>query len=85
MVKAEAQTDKEKGGCNTSVQVEGTGRDIINEILCIIETLMKDLKDTDEVLHAIALQAIADNPEILTGEDAELVEVKSVRIAKGLN
>ena len=74
MVKAEAKVNNERHGCNVSISMEGNGKDLIEETLAIIQGVMGSLKDEDRILHMLALQAIADNSEILLGEDEDIAK-----------
>ena len=58
-------------GTNVSAHIEGSGEEIVNEALIIIESIMKRLKEEAPTLHLIAIQAIADNPWILSGDKDE--------------
>lgn len=68
-VKAETVGKGEDKGVSISVRTEGTGEEVVNETLTIIEGLMKGLKKDAPGLHLVALQAIADNPWILSGDE----------------
>ena len=87
MIKIE--TNLEEGGVNIKGEIGGKGIDLVNEILTIIQTLMSDIKEKDEFLHAIALNAIVNNFYILTGETEEEFyarhELEGVKIVKGVN
>lgn len=87
MVKVEANSTMkgEDRGTELTVEMEGSGIQISNEILSIIQGLMSDLKEHDRFLHAMCLQAIADNPRILLGkkdEDEELRESMAMKMSK---
>lgn len=88
MVRIESKVNHEEGGCNTTCEFRGTGIDIINEVLCVVESAMKNLKSQDPFLHATALKMIADTPSILTGEDTDdvvEVDIQNVKVREGVN
>ena len=92
MVEVKAQTETRDGdsGVNVTTQLNGTPKDIAAEILAIIENLMRGIKRESPLLHALILQTIADNTEILSGgnddksdAEAEMAEAMSKGILKG--
>lgn len=70
-VEAKAETNGKKEGTALSVEMEGTGLQIVNETLSIVRALMHDIKDQDALLHAMCLHMIVKDPSILTGNDDE--------------
>ena len=89
MVKVEANSTMKgrKQGTELTVEMNGSGIQISNEILSIIQGLMGDLKENDEILHAICLKTIAENPGILLGkrdddEDEELRAAMAMKMSK---
>lgn len=76
-IKANATMRGENAGTEITIEMRGEGMQIANEALSIIQGLMGDIKGNSRVLHAMCLEAIADNPEILLAnkddeeEDAE--------------
>lgn len=73
MIEVKATTvevDGEKG-VQIEAQTEGNGLEIVNETLLIIKALMGDLKREAPLLHLMAIKTIADNRDILCGDEAE--------------
>ena len=89
MVRIESKVDHEEGGCNTTCEFRGTGIDIVNEVLCVVESAMMNLKSQDKFLHAVALKMIADTPSILLGKDADDmdidIDIQNVKVREGVN
>lgn len=90
MVKAEATADNNKGGCNVSVSIEGHGKEILEETLALIQGLMGSLKEESFALHLVAVKSIADNPEILLGEEEGIAKdferfVATTKFRGGIN
>lgn len=90
MVKVEARANDEKKGCNVSISMEGNGKDLIEETLAVIQGVMGSLKAQGKILHMIALQAIAENSEILIGEEEDIAKeferfVATTKIREGIN
>ena len=89
MVKVEARANNERKGCNVSISMEGNGKDLIEETLAVIQGVMGSLKEQDRILHMLALQAIAENSEILIGEEDIAKEferfVATAKIREGVN
>lgn len=90
MVKAEAIANNEQGGCNVSISMQGHGKDLIEETLALIQGVMGSLKGEDRILHMLALQAIAENSEILLGEEEDIAKeferfVATAKIREGIN
>lgn len=92
MIEVKAQTEVRDGesGVNVTTQLNGTPADLAAEILAIIENLMRGIKRESPLLHALILQTIADNTEILSGgnddkfdAEAEMAEAMSKGILKG--
>ena len=89
-VKAQTETRDGESGVNVTTQLNGTSKDIAAEILAIIENLMRGIKRESPLLHALILQTIAENTEILSGgnddkfdAEAEMAEAMSKGILKG--
>lgn len=73
MIEVKATTvemDGEKG-VQIEAQTEGNGLEIVNETLILIKALMNDLKQKEPLLHLMAVKTIADNRDILCGDEAE--------------
>lgn len=70
-VEAKAEAKGKKEGTALSVEMEGTGLQIVTETLCIVRALMRDIKDQDALLHAVCIHMIVKDPSILTGNDDE--------------
>lgn len=90
MVKAEATVNDEKKGCNVSISIEGHGEDLINETLALIQGVMGSLKEQSVMLHMVALQAIADNSDILLGGEDEIAKsferlIATAKFREGVN
>lgn len=90
MVKAEATANNEKGGCEVSISMQGHGKDLIEETLALIQGVMGSLKEQDRTLHMLALQAIAENSEILIGEEKDIAKeferfIATAKIREGVN
>ena len=69
MIEMKAIANNEKGTTEVSCHIEGTGADLANEAVSIIESMMGDLKKQSIIIHFVILKALADNPEILIGGD----------------
>lgn len=89
MVKVVANTVMrgDEKGAEVTMDLQGDGLQITDEVLAIIQGLMNGLKDNDILLHALCLQRIADNPRILLGkgdddEEEELREAMAVKMSK---
>ncbi len=90
MVKAEATANNEKKGCNVSISMQGNGKDLIEETLALIQGVMGSLKEQDRILHMLAIQAIAENSEILLGEEEDIAKeferfVATAKFREGIN
>ena len=90
MVKAEATANNEQGGCNVSISMQGHGKDLIEETLALIQGVMGSLKEQDIILHMLALQAIAENTDILLGEEVDIAKeferfIATAKIREGIN
>ena len=90
MVKAEATANNEKNGCEVSISMRGHGKELIEETLALIQGVMGSLKQEDRILHMLALQAIAENSEILIGEEEDIAKeferfVATAKIREGIN
>lgn len=70
-LKAESLTKDGEKGVQVSYKTEGTGEEIVNEVLICIQSLMGNLKKEAPSLHALAISTIADNIWILLGERKE--------------
>ncbi len=73
MIQVKATTvevDGEKG-VQIEAQTEGNGLEIVNETLFIIKALMGNLKREEPLLHLMAVASIADNKDILCGDETE--------------
>lgn len=73
MIEVKATTvemDGEKG-VQIEAHTEGNGLEIVNETLLIIKALMGDLKREEPLLHLMAVKSIADNRDILCGDETE--------------
>lgn len=92
MIEVKAIVDNSKDGCNVDISMEGNSKDLLNETLAIIKSLMGSLKEEDAILHLLALKAMADNKKILCGEESEDDKAKmferfvaTASIKKGVN
>lgn len=90
MVKVEAKANDKKQGCNVSISMEGNAKDLIEETLAVIQGVMGSLKDEDRILHILALKAIAENSEILIGEEKDIAKdferfVATAKFREGIN
>lgn len=90
MVKVEATANEKKNGCNVSISMQGHGQDLINETLALIQDVMGSLKGQDRILHMLAFQAIAENTEILLGEEEDIAKeferfVATAKFREGVN
>lgn len=90
MVKAEATENEKKNGCNVSISMQGHGKELIEETLALIQGVMGSLKEQDRILHMLALQAIAENSEILIGEEEDIAKeferfIATAKIREGIN
>lgn len=92
MIEIKAQTETRDGdsGVDVTTQLNGTSKDIAAEILAIIQNLMRGIKRESPLLHALILQTIAENTEILSSDsddkfdaEAEMAEAMSKGILKG--
>lgn len=74
-------TAKSEGGyTNVSTKVEADSIAYMDEVLAIIKSLMKGLRENDVLMHAAVLQTLAEHPSILLGkgEDADEKKDKSI-------
>lgn len=73
MIEVKATTVEQDGekGVQIEAQTEGGGLEIVNETLFIIKALMGNLKREAPLLHLMAVKTIADNRDILCGDEAE--------------
>lgn len=90
MVEVKSKADNGKGGCVTSISIEGYGREILEEALAAVQCIMSGLRDQSVELHMLALQAIAENPVILLGDNAEEKEykrddIRHIKFREGVN
>lgn len=75
-IKAEPQDD---GRTKLSVKMNGTGDELVSETLIIIQTLLRELKKNDVLLHLKAIMAISKHPEILLSEDINLDKASQMK------
>lgn len=73
-----------------SCHLESRGDTLIHEATTVIRSLTSHLKETDELLHLMLMNQIANDPTILFGEDtredrfkAEMANMSSKSILKG--
>lgn len=71
MIEIKAEADASKRGTTISNHIEGTLEEILNEALAVIESLIGNIKKQSVLGHAMLLKALADNPEIFTGESED--------------
>lgn len=90
MVKVESVVNGDH--TDVSVSMEGIAIEIANETVSAIEALMSDLKKNGAMIHLLVVKAIADDPTILLGEDAELDKaseferlIATAKFREGLN
>ena len=87
MIEIKAETVVKNGdkGVSVTARTEGTGEEVVNETLTIIESLMRNLKKETPALYLIALQAIADNPWILSGDESNEEYEAKMELAKAMS
>lgn len=73
MIEVKATTVETNGekGVRIEAQTEGSGLEIVNETLITIKALMGNLKREAPHLHLMAVKTIADNRDILCGDETE--------------
>lgn len=71
MIEIKATTNIDSGITNCEVDINANGIEYMAEVISIIESLMKGLKNNDRMLHTAVLKVISDHPHILLGEDEE--------------
>lgn len=73
MIEVKATTVEQDGekGVRVEAQTEGSDLEIVNETLILIKALMGNLKQKEPYLHLMAIKTIADNRDILCGDEAE--------------
>lgn len=76
MIEIKATTDKDSMTTGTEISVNANGLEYMAEIISVIESLMKGLKNNDAFLHAMVLKIIAEHPHILLGEEEESDKAK---------
>lgn len=69
MIEVKAITDKGSKSTNVETAVNANGIEYITEVISIIESLMRGLKNNDIHLHALVLKVLVDYPHILLGDD----------------
>ena len=81
MISVKSTIDKERGGCELNISIEGYGDDILHESLAVIKGIMGSLKNESKQLHLLAIAAIADDPTILIGDeqDDDIVSMGAVQ------
>lgn len=88
MIKIEATAGKKhdnQKGTEIFFQCHGEAYSIIEESIAIIRTIMANLKNTDGMLHLIVLDRIQKNPDILTCQNTDKINVleeQKTKIAK---
>ena len=90
MVKVESIANEEKKGCNVSISMSGNSKELVEETLAAIQGVMGSLKEQDALLHLLAIRAIAENREILLGEERDIAEdferfVATTKFREGVN
>ena len=90
MVKVESIANEEKKGCNVSISMSGNSKELVEETLAAIQGVMGSLKEQDALLHLLAIRAIAENREILLGEEGDIAEdferfVATTKFREGIN
>ena len=90
MVSVKSKSDKERGGCELSISIEGYGEDILYEAISVVKGVMGSLKEESKALHLLAIKAIADDPTILIGDEEDddiisLDNVQHVSFKEGVN
>lgn len=76
MIEIKTTTNKDNMTTGTSISVNADGLEYMAEVISIIESLMKGLRENDIYMHATVLKIIADHPHILLGEDEESDKAK---------
>ncbi len=92
MIEIKATTDKDSMTTGTEVSVNANGLEYMAEVISIIESLMKGLRDNDDYLHSMVLKVLADHPHILLGisEDSDKAKefekfVATAKFREGVN
>lgn len=76
MIEIKATTNAENGSTGCEINVNANGLEYMAEIISIVESLMKGLKENDAFLHATVIKIFAEHPHILLGEDEESDKAK---------
>ena len=71
MFEVTAITDKDSQSTNVETAVNANGIEYITEVISIIESLMRGLKNNDIHLHALVLKVLVDYPHILLGDEGD--------------
>lgn len=71
MIEAKATADDNRGGCEVTITLNGSGQQLVEETLALIQGVMGSIKDKDVILHLLIIKAIAEHSEILRGDDEE--------------
>ena len=82
---AKKETKNGKEGVDLNVKIEGTSIEIGSEVLAIIYSLMKEVRDNDLALHLNCLMAIRENPWILSGRDEPSDDVEADLMARAMS
>lgn len=78
-------TSKSEGEhTNVSTKVEADSITYMNEVLAIITSLMKGLRESDILMHAAVFQVLAEHPSILLGKEEDADEKKDKSILERL-
>lgn len=84
-VVSKKETKNGKEGVSLNVKIEGYSVEIGNEVLAIIHSLMKEVRDKDPALHLTCLMSISENPWILTGRDPNSDDMEADLIARAMS
>lgn len=71
MIEVKAITDKDSKSTSVETAVNANGIEYITEVISIIESLMRGLKNNDIHLHALVLKVLVDYPHILLGDEGD--------------
>ena len=71
MVEVKAITHEDTHITDTEISVHARGIEYMAEVISIIESLMRGMRENDRLLHAATLKIIAEHPYILLGKKDE--------------
>lgn len=92
MIEAKATADDKRDGCEVIITMNGSGHQLVEETLALIQGVMGSIKEKDVLLHLLIIRAIAEHSEILRGDDEESDKaqeferlVATAKIREGVN